>query len=80
MIVPSLSAGGLLVGLSEEREDYAGPDEIARVLRVSPRTVIRWADNGWLSGSIVLSAYGLFRSEDLEALTEQVKRQKDGTD
>ena len=63
---------------SDEGDEYVGPQDVARVLRMSPRTVIRWAENGWLRDSVTLDGDRRFRREDVEALAEQMKRQKDG--
>lgn len=65
---------------ADEADEYVGPHDVARVLRMSPKTVIRWADNGWLSDAIPL--HGDRRRKDVEALAEQMKRKrpKDGRD
>lgn len=65
---------------SDEADEYLGPHDVARVLRMSPRTVIRWADNGWLSDAIALDGDRRLRRRDVEALADQAKRQKDGRD
>ena len=68
------------MGSSEEGAEYVGPDEVPRVLRLSPRTVVRWADNGWLSGSVIVSGHSRIRGKDVEALAKRMKRQKDADD
>ena len=67
---------------ADEADEYVGPHDVARVLRMSPRTVIRWADKGWLSDAIPLHGDRRFRRKDVEALAEQMKRKrpKDGRD
>ena len=61
----------------DEADEYVGPHDVARVLRMSPRTVTRWADNGWLCDYITLAGHHRFRRKDVEALAEQMKKQKD---
>ena len=64
----------------DEEDEYVGPHEVARALRMSPRTVIRWADKGWLSDSIRRGGHHRFRRKDVEALAEELEGHKDGTD
>ena len=64
----------------EEEDEYVGPHDVASILGMSARTVIRWADNGWLSDSIMRGGNHRFRRKDVEALAEQMKGQKDETD
>lgn len=66
------------MGSSDEEDEYVGPHEVARVLRMSPMTVMRWASHGWLSHSITLAGNRRFRREDLQARAEQMKRQRNG--
>ncbi len=81
MSVPSLFSGGLGMRSSDEGDEYVGPHEVARVLGMSPTTVMRWAAHGWLSDSITLHGHRGFRREDGEAQAEHTKRQeKDGSD
>jgi len=77
---PDAFSGGVGVESSDEKDEYVGPHDVARALRISQRTVIRWADNGWLSDSIVLGGHRRFRRKDVEALAEQMKRHSDGRD
>ncbi len=60
---------------SDDEDEYVGPHDVARALRMSQRTVIRWADSGWLSDSIVTDGHRRFRRKDVEALAKQIRRQ-----
>ena len=65
---------------SDEGDKDVWAHEVARVLRMSPMTVIRWAAHGWLSNSITLGGHRRFRREDVEAVAEKMKSQNDGRD
>jgi excisionase family DNA binding protein len=49
------------------------PDEVAAILRVSPRTVRRWAGDGTLKCVRVAGSLR-FRPDDIAALIEQAKQ------
>ncbi len=70
----------MVVRSSDEEAEYVRPHEVDRVLRLAPRTVIRWADHGWLSDSVILSGHRRIRGKDVEALVKRMKRQKDVRD
>ena len=71
------SAGGLVMGSLDDGDESLGPSEVARVLGVTPKTVSRWAESGWLTGFITLSGHRRFRREYIEELAEQRTRKKD---
>ena len=77
MIALSLSVEELGMRFSEEGDEYVGAREVARVLGMSPRTVSRWADSGWLSGFIMIGGQRRFQRKYLEALVDQLRNPKD---
>lgn len=61
----------------DEQDEYVIPQDVVRALGMSPRTVSRWIENGWLSEVITLGGHHRFRREEIEALAEEMKREKD---
>ncbi len=53
--------------------EYLGPGEVARVLHVSPKTVSRWAEQGWLPCLVTLGGHRRFRREDVEEIARQME-------
>ncbi|MDP8936232.1 MAG: helix-turn-helix domain-containing protein [Actinomycetota bacterium] len=57
----------------EEKEmDYLAPGDVARVLHVSPKTVSRWASQGWLPCLVTLGGHRRFRREDVEEVARKM--------
>lgn len=59
---------------SEDRDEYLSPGEVARILHVSPKTVARWADAGWLSCVLTLGGHRRFARDEIEALEAKLSR------
>lgn len=49
-------------------QDLMTPSEVARVFRVDPKTVTRWAKDGKLACVRTLGGHRRFRKEDIEKL------------
>ena len=49
------------------------PSEVARLFRVDPKTVTRWAAAGRLPSIRTLGGHRRFRESDVRALLEQTK-------
>jgi excisionase family DNA binding protein len=73
MIVLSVSPGRTVMTMGDEDAKYLRPDEVARLLHVSPKTVNRWADRGWLWCSVTLGGHRRYRRADVEALAERMR-------
>lgn len=56
----NLSSGGLLT-----------PSEVAKMFRVDPRTVTRWAQSGKLSSLSTLGGHRRYRREEVERLLQE---------
>lgn len=46
--------------------DYLTPGEVARALHVSPKTVIRWANDGLIPCTMTLGGHRRFLRADIE--------------
>lgn len=49
--------------------------EVARIFRVDPKTVGRWADRGWLSSSRTLGGHRRFRLAEVRRLLAEGYRE-----
>jgi len=54
-----------------ERE-YLTPGDVARMLHVSPKTVVRWTTAGHLSCIVTLGGHRRFQRADVEALAARM--------
>ena len=59
--------------MAEEAAEYLRAQEVARLLHVSPKTVARWADNGWLRCQVTLGGHRRFLRSDIEAVVRQME-------
>lgn len=59
-------------------EDYIAPAEAARLLKVSPRTITRWAREGRLPSITTLGGHRRFPRATIEALAENQLNQARG--
>jgi excisionase family DNA binding protein len=60
---------------SDQDSDYLGTGEVARILHVSPKTVNRWATQGYLPCLITLGGHRRFRREDVEEAARSMRRE-----
>ena len=58
---------------SEEGSPYLRPQEVARLLHVSPKTVNRWADRGWLECSVTLGGHRRFLRTSVEGVAQEIE-------
>lgn len=49
-----------------EENEYLTPAEVAQLLHVSPKTISRWATQGWLPCLVTLGGHRRFRRQDVE--------------
>ena len=58
--------------VNDQDDDYLGPGEVARMLHVSPKTVSRWAAQGWLPCLVTLGGHRRFRRQDVEDVAQEM--------
>lgn len=54
----------------EEEEDLLTPSEVAKMFRVDPKTITRWAKSGKLSSIRTLGGHRRYRGPEVRALLE----------
>ncbi len=76
---PRLASTGPVVEMNEamnaelaESEDYLGAGEAARMLRVSTKTISRWADKGLVPCVTTLGGHRRFRRSAVESIRRQM--------
>lgn len=52
--------------------DYLTPGELARAMHVSPKTILRWANEGRIPYLVTLGGHRRFLRSDVEALLVQM--------
>lgn len=52
--------------------DYLTPGEVARALHVSPKTIIRWANEGRIPCTLTLGGHRRFLRVDVERVVAQL--------
>ncbi len=55
-------------------DEFLLPGEVAARLRVSPKTVSRWAAMGLVPSIVTLGGHRRFRAEDIEALARRMEQ------
>lgn len=55
------------------QRDYLTPGEVARALHVSPKTIIRWANEGRIPHTVTLGGHRRFRRVDIEQVVARVE-------
>ena len=58
---------------TSEGSRYLRPQEVARRLHVSPKTVNRWADRGWLECAVTLGGHRRFLRSSVEAVAKEIE-------
>lgn len=56
----------------DEEAEYLTPSQVAGVLHVSPKTVSRWATQGFLPCLVTLGGHRRFRREDVESALQEM--------
>lgn len=64
------------MGSLDDGDESLGPSEVARALGVSPKTVSRWAESGWLASFTTVGGHRRFGRKYIEELAEQRTRGK----
>ena len=59
--------------MADEGARYLQPQEVARRLHVSPRTVTRWAERGWLKFFVTLGGHRRYLHDDVEAVAQRIE-------
>ena len=59
--------------MADEEARYLRPQEVARLLHVSPKTVNRWADRGWLECAVTLGGHRRYLRSYVEAVAERIE-------
>ncbi len=73
MIVRKGLTGGTVMTMPDEGAGRLKSQDVARVLRLSPRTVKRWADRGLLDGSVTLGPGPSHLPTDDEAVADRTE-------
>ncbi|MBA2577711.1 MAG: BldC family transcriptional regulator [Euzebyaceae bacterium] len=60
----------MLVDATEKDEELLTPSEVAKLFRVDPKTVTRWAKSGKLSSIRTLGGHRRYRAGEVRALLE----------
>ena len=58
--------------MASERE-YLTPGEVARALHVSPKTIIRWANDGRIPYMMTLGGHRRFLRKDIEEVVARME-------
>jgi len=62
------------------QRDYLTPGEVARALHVSPKTVVRWANEGRIPYMVTLGGHRRFRRSDVEQVVARVEHRVSATE
>lgn len=65
-----MAAIGMVVETRSTEEELLTPSEVAKLFRVDPKTVTRWAKSGKLSSIRTLGGHRRYRSSEVRALLE----------
>jgi excisionase family DNA binding protein len=65
-----MAAIGMVVETRSTEEELLTPSEVAKLFRVDPKTVTRWAKSGKLSSIRTLGGHRRYRATEVRALLE----------
>jgi excisionase family DNA binding protein len=65
-----MAAIGMVVETRSTEEELLTPSEVAKLFRVDPKTVTRWAKSGKLSSIRTLGGHRRYRASEVRALLE----------
>lgn len=65
-----MTAIGLVVDSENEDDELLTPSEVAKLFRVDPKTVTRWAKSGKLSSIRTLGGHRRYRAAEVRSLLE----------
>lgn len=66
--------------MSSNDSEYLTPGEVARIFRVDPKTVTRWARQGKLDTTRTLGGHRRFRKDQITRLIEEARERSDNDD
>jgi excisionase family DNA binding protein len=61
---------GMVVSAGENDEELLTPSEVAKLFRVDPKTVTRWAKSGKLSSIRTLGGHRRYRASEVRSLLD----------
>jgi excisionase family DNA binding protein len=61
---------GMVVNAGENDEELLTPSEVAKLFRVDPKTVTRWAKSGKLSSIRTLGGHRRYRASEVRSLLD----------
>lgn len=64
--------------MTSER-DYLTPGEVAEAFHVSPKTIIRWANDGRIPCTMTLGGHRRFRRADVEEVVARAAQRARGS-
>ncbi len=59
---------------TEGQREYLTPREGAGILHISPKTLSRWADLGWVSCVVTLGGHRRFPREEIQTIEAELAR------
>ena len=65
-----MAAIGMVVETRSTEEELLTPSEVAKLFRVDPKTVTRWAKSGKLSSIRTLGGHRRYRASEVRALLD----------
>lgn len=65
-----MAAIGMVVETRSTEEELLTPSEVAKLFRVDPKTVTRWAKSGKLSSIRTLGGHRRYRASEVRTLLE----------
>ena len=65
-----MAAIGMVVETRSTEEELLTPSEVAKLFRVDPKTVTRWAKSGKLSSIRTLGGHRRYRASEVRQLLE----------
>ncbi len=69
-----MAAIGTVVDTKSTEEELLTPSEVAKLFRVDPKTVTRWAKSGKLSSIRTLGGHRRYRATEVHELLEGQQR------
>lgn len=66
----SMAKIGTLVNVTGNNDELLTPSEVAKLFRVDPKTVTRWAKSGKLSSIRTLGGHRRYRASEVRSLLE----------
>ena len=67
-----MAAIGMVVETRSTEEELLTPSEVAKLFRVDPKTVTRWAKSGKLSSIRTLGGHRRFRASEIRRCLEEM--------